>query len=138
MNRSDIKIKLVLLIKTCGVADVTPSEDDFYPGDSVLQGRLQNSEALKSLCDWLDYLVDEQRTDLIHLITEYVSLFSDFPSYTHLIEHDIDVRDSVPIRQCYYRVSANKKKHLDAEIDYMLKNGIAEPSFSSWHLRHCW
>lgn len=109
------------MTKTCGVADVTPSEDEFYPGDSVLQGHLQNSEDLKSLFDRLDYLVDEQRTDLINLITEYVSLFSDIPSCTHLMEHDINVGDSVPICQRYYRVSANKKKHLDAEIDYMLK-----------------
>ena len=47
------------------------------------------------------------------------------------MEHNIDVGDSAPIRQHYYRVSANKK-NLDAEIDYMLKNGITEPSFSSW------
>lgn len=32
----------------------------------------------------------------------------------------------------YYRVSENKKKHLDEEIEYMLTNNIAEPSFSSW------
>jgi len=42
------------------------------------------------------------------------------------------VGDSSPIRQRYYRVSANKKKQLDDEIEYMLKNDIAEPSFSSW------
>ncbi len=40
--------------------------------------------------------------------------------------------DSAPIRQRYYRVSENKKKQLENEIDYMLKNDIAEPSFSSW------
>ncbi len=39
---------------------------------------------------------------------------------------------SAPILQRYYRVSANKEKHLENEIDYMLKNYFAEPSFSSW------
>lgn len=29
-------------------------------------------------------------------------------------------------------MSANKKKQLDDEIEYMLKNYITEPSFSSW------
>lgn len=80
----------------------------------------------------LNHLTDVQRTDLINLITEYVTLFSDTPSCTNLIEHDIDVGDSSPICQSYYRVSANKKKQLDDEIEYMLKNNIAEPSFSSW------
>ncbi len=40
--------------------------------------------------------------------------------------------DSVPICQRYYRVPANKKKHLEEEIECMLKNNIAEPSFSGW------
>lgn len=58
MNRSDIKIKLVLLMKTCGVADVTPSEDEFYPGDSVLQAvcktqRLLNRYVIGSIIWWM-------------------------------------------------------------------------------------
>lgn len=44
-------------------------------------------------------------------------------SRTHLLEHNIDVSDSVPIRQRFYRVSEEK---------YMLENGIVEPSSSSW------
>lgn len=42
------------------------------------------------------------RTDLINLIAEYVTLFSDTPC-TVLIEHNIDVRDATPIFQRYYK-----------------------------------
>lgn len=87
---------------------------------------------MSSLVDRFNHLTDARRTDLIDLISEYISLFPDTPSCTNLIEHDIDVGDSVPIRQRYYRVPANKKKHLEEEIEYMLKNNIAEPSFSGW------
>ncbi|KAG1928985.1 zinc finger CCHC domain-containing protein [Pimephales promelas] len=64
--------------------------------------------------------------DRIELVSTPVTVEED------LIEHDIDVGGANPIRQRYYRVSANKRKQLDDEIEYMLKNGIAEPSFSSW------
>ena len=59
-------------------------------------------------------------------------MFGDTPSQTHLIEHDIEVGDAWPIRQRFYRVNTEKRKYLDAEIRYMLDNGIAEPSSSSW------
>ncbi len=108
---------------------ISRDHDEIDPGDSILQGRLHNSEALSSLHDRFSHLTDVQRTDLIF---EYVTLFPDTLSRTSLIEHDIDVGNSAPIRQRYYRVSVNKKKQLENEIDYMLKNDIAEPSFSSW------
>ncbi len=95
-------------------------QDEIDPGDSILQGRLHNSEALRSLHDRFSHLTEVQRTDLINLIFEYVTLFPDTPSRTSLIEHDIDVGESAPIRQ-RYRVSVNKKKQLEDEIDYVEK-----------------
>lgn len=91
-------------------------EGEICPGDCVLQARLKNSEGLSSLHFRLSHLTNVHRTDLINLITEYVTLFSDTPSCTGLIEHDIDVGDATPIRQRYYRVSANKKKQLDEMV----------------------
>ena len=32
----------------------------------------------------------------------------------------------------FYRVSPDKREHLDAEVKYMLENNIAEPCASSW------
>lgn len=66
------------------------------------------------------------------LISEFPKLFSDSPSRTHLIEHDIDVGDAKPIRQRFYRVSLDKQRHLESEIKYMVENNIAKPSYSSW------
>ena len=50
---------------------------------------------------------------------------------TPLIEHE-DVGDAKPIRQRFYCVNPEEKKYLDAEVKYMLDNGIAVPSSSSW------
>lgn len=81
---------------------ISGDHEEIDPGDSILQGRLHNSEALNSLHDRFSHLSEVQCTDLINLIFEYVTLFPDTPSRTSLIEHDIDVGDSVPIRQRYY------------------------------------
>lgn len=59
-------------------------------------------------------------------------LFGDTPSRTTLVEHDIDVGDSPPIKQRFYRCPADKRRVLEAEVQYMLDNQIAVQSFSSW------
>ncbi len=67
------------------------------------------------------------------LINSFSCLFSDSPTCTHLIEHDIIVGDDVkPIKQRFYRVNAEKQKQMEEQINYMLKHDIAEPSISSW------
>ena len=66
------------------------------------------------------------------LIQRFPGLFSDTPTHTNLIEHDIDIGDADPIRQRFYRVSSEKLRCLDAEVRCMLENKMAEPSFSSW------
>lgn len=65
---------------------------------------------------------------MVALIQSYPSLFSDVPSHTHLIEHDMDVGDmadkSVLLAQNlhFYWVSLDKQQHLDQEVKYMLDN----------------
>uniref|UniRef100_A0A3B3XS13 ribonuclease H n=1 Tax=Poecilia mexicana TaxID=48701 RepID=A0A3B3XS13_9TELE len=102
------------------------------PDSAMLTGRLKNSEVLDSIDTVLSYLSESQRFELIQLIKSHSDLFADVPSCTHLIEHDIEVGDVQPIKQQFYRVNPDKRKHLDAEVDYMLKNGIAQASCSSW------
>lgn len=115
------------------VQAVPVSDDEgLDPGEFVTQGCLENTEALKNLGVMLKHLPDVQSSDVIALINEYVSLFPDTPTQTNLIKHDIDVGDAKPVLQHYYRVPLEKKRHLEAEVEYLLKNGLAEPSYSSW------
>lgn len=87
----------------------------------VLQGRLKNLESMHKLYGLLGHLSGSKWSELAKLIVSYPCLFSDTPTQIpHLIEHDIDVGDSQLVRQCFYRVSPAKHKHLDAEIQYML------------------
>ena len=94
--------------------------------------KLQNSQILNDLGTKLSHLLLVQRKELAEVITQYREVFPDVPSKTNLIEHDVDVGDSTPIKQHPYRVSPMKKELLDKEVQYMLKNDITEESQSNW------
>ena len=94
--------------------------------------KLQNSQILNDLGTKLSHLPSVQRKELAEVITQYREVFPDVPSKTNLIEHDVDVGDSAPIKQHSYRVSPMKKELLDKEVQYMLKNDIIEESQSNW------
>ena len=94
--------------------------------------KLQNSQILNDLGTKLSHLPPVQRKELTEVITQYREVFPDVPSKTNLIEHDVDVGDSAPIKQHPYRVSPMKKELLDKEVRYMLENDIIEESQSNW------
>ena len=94
--------------------------------------KLQNSQILNDLGTKLSHLPLVQRKELAKVITQYREVFPDVPSKTNLIEHDVDVGDSAPIKQHPYKVSPMKKELLDKEVQYMLKNDIIKESQSNW------
>ncbi|KAI2645271.1 Retrovirus-related Pol polyprotein [Labeo rohita] len=108
------------------------NEDIVVPEDCVLLPRLKNSETLQKLDALFSHLTEVQNKDLTQLLMEFPGLFSDVPTRTHLMQHDVDVGDAQPIRQRFYRAPVSKRKALESEIQYMLENGIAVPSCSSW------
>ena len=121
--------------KDC-VDQVTEKEEDTESevrlGNDQQPIKLQNSQILNDLGTKLSHLPLVQRKELAEVITQYREVFPDVPSKTNLIEHDVDVGDSAPIKQHPYRVSPMKKELLDKEVQYMLKNDIIEESQSNW------
>ena len=108
------------------------TESEVRLGNDQQPIKLQNSQILNDLGTKLSHLPSLQRKDLAEVITQYREVFPDVPSKTNLIEHDVDVGDSAPIKQHPYRVSPMKKELLDKEVQYMLKNDIIEESQSNW------
>ncbi|KAJ8019449.1 hypothetical protein HOLleu_41054 [Holothuria leucospilota] len=94
--------------------------------------KLQNSDVLKNLDQKLSHLDHKEKSEMKSLIYEYACLFSDDPTRTNLIEHDVDVGDATPIKQHPYRVNPRKRQHLRDEVRYMLDHDIIEPSYSEW------
>ena len=108
------------------------TESEVKLGNDQQPIKLQNSQILNDLGTKLSHLPSVQRKELAEVITQYREVFPDVPSKTNLIEHDVDVGDSAPIKQHPYRVSPMKKELLDKEVQYMLKNDIIEESQSNW------
>ena len=144
-KRKSVKVCHVNLIKPYFARDVSDGvvpdnpvlvagtvQEEEMAGDVVLQPRFKNSETLARLDSLLGQVDEDKRNQLVGLIQAYPGLFSDTPTCTNLIEHDVEVGDAKPIAQRFYRVSPEKRQILDSEVDYMLENGLAVPSTSSW------
>lgn len=76
--------------------------DIVSPSSAVVKGRLYNSEMLSKLDDCFPHLSPSQHEDVVSLIKSHVYLFSDVPTRTHVLTHDINVGDSPPIKQHPY------------------------------------
>ncbi len=94
--------------------------------------KLQNSAVMKDLTSFLSHLEPEQGDQIIQLMYQFSSLFSDVPGRTTILEHDIDVGSAKPIKQHSYRVNPVKRHIMKTEVDYMLRHGLAQHSQSPW------
>ena len=94
--------------------------------------KLQNSDILKDVDKKLAPLDQTQRDELEMLILEYEHLFSDIPTRTDRIYHDVDIEGSKPIKQHPYRMNTTKLQYLKEEIQHLLDNDFIEPSQSDW------
>ncbi|XP_073807553.1 uncharacterized protein [Danio rerio] len=93
---------------------------------------LQNSKILKNLSSHLTHLTETQKKDVKNLIEQFPELFHDTPTQTSVIQHDIVIHNSNPIKQHPYRVNARKRQIMKQEVEYLCENGLAAPSCSPW------
>ncbi|XP_076859481.1 uncharacterized protein LOC143512733 [Brachyhypopomus gauderio] len=114
-------------------SEYVPEQDDLRIGRNCVPcARLPNSLALQTLPQKVAHLPTEAQTDVISLIHTYPSLFSDVPTRTSVLQHDILIDSPAPIRQHPYRVNPHKRSLLRKETDYLLEHGLAVPSISPW------
>ena len=89
------------------------SEDMNFVKSDPSSSKLQNSDILKDLDQKLSHLDSDKRLELKQLILEYEHLFSDIPSRTDKIYHDVDIIDgSKPVKQHPYRMNPVKQQYL--------------------------
>lgn len=111
----------------------TIDDDDLLTRHSSHQSaRLPNSEMLRVLPSQLKHLSGEQQCDITQLIHNFPCLFSDVPTRTTVLKHDIDVKDARPIKQHPYRVNPMKRELMKKEAEYLLQHGLAMTSSSPW------
>ncbi|GFV35471.1 retrovirus-related Pol polyprotein from transposon 297 [Trichonephila clavipes] len=68
----------------------------------------------------------QQIEKLKEILCRYSKIFSNEPRKTHLVEHDIELINDVPIRTKPYRMSARQTDLLQEEIRKMLKYQVIE------------
>lgn len=76
-------------------------------------------------------LSNSQQQELDGLLLEYSKQMGNEFGCTNMVEHTIET-NSQPIKQRYYPVSPVVQRHIDKELDKMLKLGVVEPSNSGW------
>lgn len=96
--------------------------------DPFCFSRLTNSEMIIDFSSRVCHLSER---DLVSLVQSFPKLFGDVPSQTSVLFHDIEVSGTVPIKQHPYRLNSTKRALMKQEVEYLLKEGLAEPSVSS-------
>lgn len=80
-----------MISSVAAVASVVHSPP-LFDQETEAEGELcMPNESLANLEAMLKHLLEPKQTELGNLIKDYPCLFSDTPSRTHLIEHNIDV-----------------------------------------------
>ena len=116
----------------CSYSDNNNLKEESNIFDVTCSAKLTNSETLQNLDDKLKHLDSNKKENLKLVINKYEHLFSDSPTQTNVLFHDVDVGDASPIKQHPYRVNPIKQQYLEKEITYLLENGLIEPSKSNW------
>lgn len=77
-------------------------------------------------------LTPAQKQELWSLLREYSDIFSITPGETDVIEHQIVLTESNPVRAKTYPVPYSLREEVKAELSKMVKLGVVEPSNSPY------
>ena len=77
-------------------------------------------------------LPDGQQRQLQDIMAEFPRVFEAKPGCTSIIQHEIHVGDTAPIRQRPYRIPYSRREAVKKELDEMLTSGVIRPSTSPW------
>ena len=77
-------------------------------------------------------LPDGQQRQLQDIMAEFPRVIEAKPGCTTIIQHEIHVGDTAPIRQRPYRIPYSRREAVKKELNEMLASGIIQPSTSPW------
>ncbi|KYB29879.1 hypothetical protein TcasGA2_TC034535 [Tribolium castaneum] len=78
------------------------------------------------------FLTTTEKHEINRLVKEYRDLFAEFGPPTPYATHRINTGDSLPVAVPPYRLTCEKRKVLQMEIERLLQQGIIEECDSAW------
>lgn len=93
---------------------------------------LENLKILCHLNEHLSCLSEPMKQDVCELIRVHAALFTDKPTQTTVLQHDVDLGGHKLIKQHAYRVNPTRHAAMLNEVEYPLVNNLAVPSSSAW------
>jgi len=102
--------------------------DEDIPPSLPTKGQTETWEDVKIS----ESLEPEQQEQLKALLEEFSDIFSDKPSRTDLIQHEIKTFHDRPVRQKHYRLPQTLKKKVKNHIEELLEMGIIEHCVSAY------
>lgn len=105
---------------------------DFWNNFGLVSKLLSEIDGTSPLTPNTHQLNISQNNQLSKVVLLFPSSDRDGLGKTSVLQHSIDTKDAVPIKQRYYAVSPAVQSLMDLEIDRMISLGVVEPSHSPW------
>ena len=122
----------------CAVAAIIPEcEQDDELGSYLVDNVRMNTPVLEQSETTKDILISgdlsaSQKKDLNDVFTQFQDVFTDVPGKTNVLEHEIRLTSTFPIRKKPYPVPQSIREAMREEVDKMIKHDLIEPSSSPY------
>jgi hypothetical protein len=119
--------------ETVRAAAATEAEDDqdFEDEDVLGLGDVCSKEGVEDVKMGAQ-LSDRQRADIKGIVDEFAHRFRDTPGSTSLVQHEVNLTSSLPVRSHPYPLSYHARMSLRKDIDDMLEMGVIRESNSPY------
>jgi RNase H-like domain found in reverse transcriptase/Reverse transcriptase (RNA-dependent DNA polymerase)/Integrase zinc binding domain/SCAN domain len=124
---------------SAAVMGLIETSDDECDDEVLCKDETSNMESyhIEQTETWKDVrinpdLSEEKKQKLRELLEEYQDVFSDVPTKTHLITHEIKLNTDEPVYCKPYKVPINMVSKVNDELKQMLDQGIIERSNASY------
>ena len=124
----------VAAMRVVGLVDSHSEDEEYQERTEDSSARCYNIEQKET---WKDVDVNpelsrDQSCRVWRLIEEYKDIFSDVPTTTHILEHDIKLTSEEPVYSRPYKLPYNLVEPVEKEIRELEKQGWIEPSDAAY------
>ncbi|KAG1664755.1 hypothetical protein GQR58_019691 [Nymphon striatum] len=131
-------LKSVGIVNSCHLNNPSShnagSDEDCFKNFNFYEGlKLENSSILDNLICKFSPLSRIEQNQLCEIIFNFKNLFSDVPTLTTKIVHDVDVDDAIPVKQNPYRINHIQPEYSKKEIVPLPQHNFIGQGSNNWN-----